>query len=210
MPRPVSYCKLSKCHSSFLRDCALPGRGHDIVESHDIVGARGDIRSRPTISRLAPTTTREGTIPRRVVRYRGPMYPCYVRYYRAAHGIADNHDIAASHTISARGHDIGALPRYRARYDIANRTTKRAESRDIVTPSSRARQYRSYFAQTDEWWGNVRSVLRAPKEIACSSLKLRCPHSAGAARAASDALPASSNSCWRRGRPGRLAAARPG
>ena len=205
MPRPVSYCKLSKCQSSFLRDCALPGRGHDIVESHDIVGARGDIRSRPTISRLAPTTTREGTLPRRVVRYREPMY------------------VTARPTASQIPTISQPLTRYRhggtisvPSQDIVRVTIlltglqTRAESRDIVTPSSRARQYRSYFAQTDEWWGNVRSVLRAPKELACSSLKLRCPHSAGAARAASDALPASSNSCWRRGRPGRLAAARPG
>ena len=62
------------------------------------------------------------------------------RYCHAARGIANTRDIAASRAISARGHDIGALPRYRARTTILlTGLHEIVKSRDIATPH----QYRS-------------------------------------------------------------------
>ena len=80
-----------RTHTRYRR-CArrYPVPLHDIARrAHDNAGGH-DITPRRAISRAC------------------------VRYYRAAHGIANTHDSATSHTISARGHDIGALPRYRA------------------------------------------------------------------------------------------------
>ena len=67
-----------------------------------------------------------------------------VRYYRAAHGIANTHDSATSHTISARGHDIGALPRYRARTTILLTGLRNREIPRYRDPPVN-------IAQTDEW-----------------------------------------------------------
>ena len=136
MPRPVSYCKLSKCQIALYGIVRCLGGG-TISWNLTISSVRA------AISGPAPRYRASRPRQRGKARYHAAscdiaglctLAMTYVRYYRAAHGIADNHDIAASHTISARGHDIGALPRYRARYDIANRTTKRAESRDIGDP----------------------------------------------------------------------------
>jgi hypothetical protein len=79
---------------------------HDIAHTHDIVSARGDIRSRCTISRVALTITRVGTIPRpghdivrkRTILQRGPAISRAPTISRPAHDIAHTH----VNTIAAR------------------------------------------------------------------------------------------------------------
>jgi hypothetical protein len=79
---------------------------HVIAHTRDIVSARGDIRSHPTISRVALTITRVGTIPRpghdivrkRTILQRGPAISRAPTISRPAHDIAHTHD----NTIAAR------------------------------------------------------------------------------------------------------------
>ncbi len=121
-----------RCNIVRFLTISWPGRG--IVPTRVILSATRDIVGRDRISPRAPTISRVCAISR-----------ACVRYYRAAHDIANTHDSATSHTISrARGHDIGALPRYRACTTILLTGLR---NRGIT----RYRDPPVNIAQTDEW-----------------------------------------------------------
>ena len=132
--------------------------------AHDIVGKRAILSRGPAIS-LAGDDIAPRARYRAHARYRQctPRYPVPPHdiaprahdnagrhdttprsQYRAARDMANTHDIAASRAISARGHDIGALPRYR---ELTSILLTGLQNRGI----SRYRAPPVNIAQTDDW-----------------------------------------------------------